>query len=465
MTHDAFDVVIVGGGPAGYVAALRARQLGLSAALVERAELGGVCLNWGCIPTKSLLRTADLWRQLSCAGDFGIRTGEMTFDFAKVIERSRDVAARLNQGVRHLLHKAKVGVVAGRASLRERGTVQVVDDRGVSRTLRAADIVIATGARPRDLPGAAADGDRVWTSRHALAATRAPRSLLVVGAGAIGMEFASFFSTFGTRVSVVEAADRVLPLEDAEVSAFVEDAYRAQGIELHTRTSVTSLRGTADGVAATVRTPAGAQALAAERVLIAVGVVGNTEDLGLEALGVPIERGHVVVAHAGDTGVAGVHAIGDVAGPPWLAHKAMHAAVACIDRIAGRPAHLPAADVIPSCTYGHPQTASVGLTEAAALAQGRSIRVGRFPFRGNGKAIAMGDAQGFVKTIVDADSGELLGAHCAGPDVTELIHSFGMARVLEATVDELVETVFPHPTLSEGLHESLLAALGRALHL
>jgi dihydrolipoamide dehydrogenase len=460
-----FDLVVIGGGPGGYVAAIRAAQLGLRVALAEREHLGGICLNWGCIPTKALLHAADVWRGLGHTAALGLDVAGASFDYARVVARSRAVAAQLNQGVRQLLKKHQVQVFAGRARLEAPTQVMVDDGQGRTQALQARHVIIATGARARELPGAAADGRRIWTYRHALAAGERPASLLVIGAGAIGLEMASLYAAFGTRVTVAEAAPRVLPAEDEELSAFVAQAYRAQGIELRTATAVAALQPGADGVQATLRDAEGSRTLTVERVLVAIGVVGNTEDLGLERCGVRVHQGHVVAGAGGATGVPGVYAIGDVAGPPCLAHKAMHEGIACAEHIAGGPP-APAIDpaAIPSCTYGHPQTASLGLSEAAARARGRPLRIGRFPFRGNGKAIALGEPAGFIKTLFDAETGELLGAHCVGPDVTELIHSIGIARGLEATEEDLMATIFPHPTLSEGLHESVLAAFDRALH-
>ena len=465
MSATRYDLIVLGGGPAGYVAAIRASQLGLRTALVEREQLGGICLNWGCIPTKALLHAAEVWRTLGSAKALGIHAGEARFDFKQIIARSRTVSAQLSQGVRQLMAKHKVKVVAGEGRLNGRGGVDVAT-RDATLKLEAAHIVVATGARPRELPNAPADGHRIWNYRHALAPAALPQSLLIVGAGAIGMEFASFYATMGTAVTVIEGQSRVLPAEDEEVSAFVEKAYRAQGIQIRTKTTIDAIIPEQGGAVASLRTAAGSETLKAEHVLVSIGVVGNTEGLGFEKTRVQVEAGHVVTDRFGATAEPGIHAIGDVAGAPWLAHKASHEAIACIERIAGLAgAHPPGKDTIPSCTYGHPQTASVGLTERAAAEGGRKIRVGRFPFRGNGKAIALDEADGFVKTIFDADSGEFLGAHLVGPQVTELIHSFGLARIMEATELELMQTVFPHPTLSETLHESVLAAFDRVLHI
>lgn len=465
MSTASYDLIVIGGGPAGYVAAIRAAQLGMRTALVERDQLGGICLNWGCIPTKALLHAAEVWRTLGSAKALGIHAGEATFDFKQVIARSRTVSGQLTKGVRQLMAKHKVTVVAGEARLDGRGGVDVTTGDATLK-LDAPHIVVATGARPRELPGAPADGKRIWNYRHALAPAALPKSLLIVGAGAIGMEFASFYATMGTAVTVIEGQSRVLPAEDEDVSAFIEKTYRAQGIDIRTKTTIDAIRPEQGGAVASLRMEVGSDTLKAEHVLVSIGVVGNTKGLGFEGTRVQVDAGHVVTDPFGATAEPGIYAIGDVAGAPWLAHKASHEAIACIERIAGlASAHAPRKDTIPSCTYGHPQTASIGLTEHAAAEGGRKIRVGRFPFRGNGKAIALDEADGFVKTIFDADNGEFLGAHLVGPQVTELIHSFGLARIMEATEAELMQTVFPHPTLSETLHESVLSAFDRALHI
>ncbi|MGH8856566.1 MAG: dihydrolipoyl dehydrogenase [Polaromonas sp.] len=465
MTAATYDVIIVGGGPGGYVAAIRAAQLGLRTAVVEREHLGGICLNWGCIPTKALLHVAEVWRGLGKAKELGIHAGELSLDFKQVIARSRAVSAQLTKGVRHLMAKHKVTVVEGEGRLDGPGGVSV-KTRDATVKLAAPHIVIATGARPKEFPNAPADGVRIWNYRHALAPAALPKSLLIVGAGAIGMEFASFYAALGTQVTVVEGRSRVLPAEDEEVSAFVEKAYGAQGIKFLTNATIETISKDKDSATVALRTAAGVETLKADHVLVSIGVAGNTEGLGLEGTKVRVEAGQVITDGFGATAQPGIYAIGDVAGAPWLAHKASHEAIACIERIAGiADAHAPTPDTIPSCTYGHPQTASVGLTERAAGEGGRKIRVGRFPFRGNGKALAIDEADGFVKTIFDAGSGEFLGAHLVGPQVTELIHSFSLARIMEATEAELLQTVFPHPTLSETLHESVLMAFDRALHI
>jgi dihydrolipoamide dehydrogenase len=465
VTTTTHDVIIIGSGPGGYVAAIRAAQLGLRTALVEREHLGGICLNWGCIPTKALLHTAETWRAFQHAKDLGIQAKELSFDFPTVIGRSRSVADKLSQGVRQLMKKNKVEVIEGEGRLSGPGRV-VVATAGGDRTFEARNIVIATGARAREFPNAPADGVRVWNYRHALAPAELPETLLIVGAGAIGMEFASFYSALGTKVTVVEGRERVLPAEDEEVSAFVEKAYRAQGIAIRTGVAIESITPGRERATLALRSGTSTESLHAQYVLVSIGIVGNVEQLGLETTQVQIEGTHILVDAHCRTAEPGVYAIGDVAGAPWLAHKASHEAVACIENIAGlESAHAPAIERIPSCTYGHPQTASIGITERAAKASGREIRVGRFPFQANGKALAIGEPAGFAKTIFDAKTGEFLGAHLVGPQVTELIHSFGLAQVMEATEAEFIQTVFPHPTVSEALHESVLAAFGRVIHI
>lgn len=466
MGEQSFDLIIIGGGPGGYVAALRGAQLGLRVALVEREHLGGICLNWGCIPTKSLLHTADALRHIRQAGELGLKVSEPTVDFAKVMVRSRGVAQRLNRGVTHLLKKAGVKVFMGSGSLAPGNGTTVRGPDGTTQHLQARNTILATGAHARGLPALPFDSERVWSYRDALAATTLPRSLIVVGAGAIGMEFASFYATLGTEVTVVEALQRVLPSGDAEVSAFVQRAFERDGIAVRTGTVVEQACVAADSVRVQLQTANAGEMLEAERVLVAIGLAGNTDGLGLEGTGVQIERGHVVVDAWGETGEPGVWAIGDLVGAPMLAHKASHQGIACVERIAGLRdgAGAPHA-LVPACTYCHPQTASVGMTEEQASASGVALRVGRFPLEGNGKAVAIGETEGFVKTLFDAGSGALLGAHIVGPDATELIQCFTLAASLEATEAELMEAVFAHPTLSEAMHESVLAAFGRALHI
>lgn len=466
MAAQVFDLIVIGGGPGGYVAALRAAQLKLRTALVEREHLGGICLNWGCIPTKSLLHTADMLRSIRLASELGLEVGAPRIDFARVMARSRSVASRLNQGVTHLLKKAGVTVFAGHASFNADRAVRVRSEDGREQLLTAGHTVLATGAHPRSLAGLPFDGSRVWSYRDALNATQLPRSLMVIGAGAIGMEFASFYATLGSQVTVVEAQPRVLPAGDAEVSAFVQQAFEREGIVVRTGVAVEKSELGPDGASVTLGGAGAGKTLTAERLLVAIGLAGNVDGLGLEHTSVQVERGQVVVDDWGGTAEPGVHAIGDLVGAPMLAHKASHQAVACVERIAGlHEGEAAAHAAIPACTYCHPQTASVGLTEEEARARGIGVRVGRFPFEGNGKAVALGEIAGFVKTLFDAESGALLGAHLVGPEATELIHGFALAGTLEATEAELMETVFPHPTLSEAMHESVLAAFGRALHI
>lgn len=455
-----FDLIVIGSGPGGYVAAIRAAQLGLKTAIVEREALGGVCLNWGCIPTKALLKSGEVYEQLGHLGDYGLAAEKRSYDFAKVIERSRGVAKQLNQGVAFLMKKNKIEVVNGVARL-EKGSPApkvIVGDR----TLQAKNVILATGARARTIPqaGLEPDGERIWSYREALVPKAAPKSLVVVGSGAIGIEFASFYRALGSEVTVVEMVDRILPVEDEEISAAARKAFERRGIKFITGAKVDKLSASRTGVSLKL----GDQTLQAERAIVAVGIVGNVEDMGLESLGVKIDRTHVVVDEHGATGVAGLYAIGDVAGPPWLAHKASHEGVHCVEHIAGLDPVKVAAP-IPGCTYSDPQIASVGLTEAQAKEGGREVKVGRFPFRVNGKAIASGELEGFVKTVFDAKTGALLGAHMIGAEVTEMIQGFALAITLEATEAELHATVFPHPTMSEAMHEAALDAYGRVLHL
>lgn len=459
------DLIVIGGGPGGYVAAIRAAQLGMKVTLVEREHLGGVCLNWGCIPTKALLRSAEVMTHLRHAGEHGIRVQGVELDLKAMVARSRAVAAQLQAGVRGLLRKNTVEVVEGRGRLAGPQCVAVHGRDGSTLERRAPHIILATGARPRVLPGLEPDGRLVWTYREAMTPPALPRSLLVVGAGAIGIEFASFYRALGVEVTVVEAAARILPQEDHEIAQLAHKAFERQGMHIHASTTVQSLQRGDDGVSAVLHDGRTQRTAAYERVISAVGVTANTENLGLDGTRVKLERGHVVVDEWLRTGEAGVYAIGDLAAPPWLAHKASHEGVICVERIAGLEHVRPLARLrIPSCIYGQPQVASIGMTEQQAQAAGLVPRIGRFPFAANGKAIALGDAQGMVKTLFDADSGELLGAHLIGPDVTESIQGYGVATALEATEAELMHTVFPHPTLSEAMHESVLQAWGRALH-
>lgn len=466
MSEQAFDLVVVGAGPGGYVAAIRASQLGMRAAVVERAHLGGICLNWGCIPTKALLRCADLYRQMRHADQFGLVAPEVRFDIGRMVKRSRDVAAQLSGGVKHLLRKNRVAVIDGHGRLDGPGRVRVsAGDGNGSQTLTAPHIILATGARPRVLPGLEPDGELVWTYKEALLPRSLPGSLLVIGSGAIGIEFASFYRTFGTEVTVVELQDRILPAEDAEISALAYKAFERQGMRLLTGARVDALGRTDSQVTATVTDPAGTREITVERVLSAVGIVGNVENISLETTRVRTQNGHILVDAWGQTDEPGLYAIGDVVGPPWLAHKASHEAVLCVEHLAGRQsAHPLDPRSIPACTYAAPQIASLGLTEAKATSLGHRVRVGRFPFRANGKAIASGEPDGLVKTVFDADTGELLGAHMIGAEVTELIQGYAVAKTMETTETELMRTVFPHPTLSEAMHEAVLDAYGRTIH-
>ena len=466
MADTSFDIVIVGGGPGGYVTAIRAAQLGGKVALVEREQLGGVCLNWGCIPTKALLRTAELYHLMHRADEFGLSAKEITFDLAKIVKRSRDVAKRLSAGVKHLLKKNKVAVFDGHGRLAGTGKVAVTADGKDVAELTAKHILLASGARARELPGLEADGVLVWTYKEAMVPDSMPASLLVVGSGAIGIEFASFYRTMGADVTVVETLPNVLPVEDEDISALARKSFEAQGIKIHTGASVTSLQKAAKNVLAVIDMGDGKTTnITVDRVILAVGITGNVEDLGLDGTKVEVERGHIVVDEWLRTGEDGVYAIGDVVGPPWLAHKASHEGIICVEKIAGLDGVHPLnVSNIPACTYCMPQVASVGLTEKAAREAGHEVKVGKFPFAGNGKAIALGETEGLVKTVFDAKTGELLGAHMIGAEVTELIQGYGVAKTLETTEAELMHSIFPHPTLSEMMHESVLDAYGRIIH-
>ncbi|MBK5926281.1 dihydrolipoyl dehydrogenase [Rhodobaculum claviforme] len=460
---NSYDVVVIGSGPGGYVCALRAAQLGKRVAVVERESLGGICLNWGCIPTKAMLRSAEVFHLMHRAREFGLTADGIGYDLDAVVKRSRGVAKQLSSGVGHLLKKAKVTVLMGEARLAGKGRVTVRTDKG-EETLEAPSIVLATGARARELPGLEADGKRVWTYRHALQPPHMPKELLVIGSGAIGIEFASFFNTLGSKTTVVEVMDRILPVEDAEISAFAAKQFKKQGMTILTKAMVKKLDRAADKVTAHIEIGGKLETRTFDAVISAVGIKANTEGLGLEEAGIRLDRGHVVTDAHGHTGVDGIYAIGDLTGAPWLAHKASHEGVMVAEVIAGGHPHPVRPDAIPGCTYCHPQIASVGMTEAKAKEAGFEIRVGRFPFIGNGKAIALGEPEGMVKTVFDAKTGALLGAHMIGAEVTELIQGYAIGRTLETTEAELMETVFPHPTLSEMMHESVLDAHGRALH-
>ncbi|MHC8509564.1 MAG: dihydrolipoyl dehydrogenase [Rhodospirillales bacterium] len=462
-----FDVAVLGGGPGGYVAAIRAAQLGLKTAVIEREHLGGICLNWGCIPTKALLRTAEVYHNMLGAEAFGLSADGVGFDIAKVVARSRKVSARLNAGVGHLMKKNKVTVIMGEGKINGPGKLNVTpNDSGEAHTVAAKHIIIATGARPRALPGMAPDGEKIWTYFEAMVPKSMPKSLLIIGSGAIGIEFASFYHTMGCDVTVVEVLGRIMPAEDAEISAHVQKRMVKSGMKIITGAKVAKLDTSGAGVTATIETADGkTEKIKAERAISAAGVVGNIENIGLETTKVKTEKGCIAADGWGRTAAPGVYAIGDVAGPPMLAHKAEHEGVICVEKIAGQNPHPLDKSRIPGCTYCHPQAASVGLTEAAAKAAGHEVRVGRFPFAGNGKAIALGEPEGIVKTVFDAKTGQLLGAHMAGAEVTELIQGFVIAIGLETTEEDLMHTCFPHPTLSEMMHESVLDAYGRVIHM
>ena len=465
MAAKTFDVVVIGAGPGGYVAAIRASQLGLKTAIVEREHMGGICLNWGCIPTKAMLRSSEVFHLMHRAKEFGLKADGIDYDLDAVVKRSRGVAKQLNGGVAHLMKKNNVEVVMGEATLPAKGKVSVKTEKDTEE-LRAKSIILATGARARELPGLEADGDLVWTYKHALQPPRMPKKLLVIGSGAIGIEFASFYNTLGADTTVVEVMDRVLPVEDAEISAFAKKAFVKQGMKIMEKAMVKQLDRGKGKVTAHIETGGKVEKMDFDTVISAVGIVGNVEGLGLEALGVKIDRTHVVTDEYCRTGVDGLYAIGDIAGAPWLAHKASHEGVMVAELIAGKnKVHPVKPESIAGCTYCHPQVASVGYTEAKAKELGYKVKVGRFPFIGNGKAIALGEPEGMVKTVFDEKTGELLGAHMVGAEVTELIQGYVVGRQLETTEEDLMETVFPHPTLSEMMHESVLDAYDRVIHI
>ena len=469
MAETDFDLIFVGGGPGGYVAAIRAAQIGGKIALVEREHLGGICLNWGCIPTKALLRTSEIYHYMQHPEAYGLTAKEVGFDLDKVVKRSRKVAGRLNGGVKHLLKKNKVTVFDGHGRLDgkagDKRKIHVQKDGKAVADLTAKHVILATGARARQLPGLESDGKQVWTYKEAMVPESFPKSLLVIGSGAIGIEFASFYRTLGAEVTVVEVLPRILPVEDEEVSAMAQKAFETQGMTILTGATVKGLKKANGAVTATIEAGGKASELTVEKVISAVGIVGNVEDLGLEGTAIQVEKTHVVTDEWMQTGEPGVYAIGDLTGAPWLAHKASHEGVICVERIAGlNDVHPLKTTRIPGCTYCHPQIASIGLTEAKAKEAGHEVKVGRFPFLGNGKAIALGEDEGMIKTVFDAKSGELLGAHMIGAEVTELIQGYAVAMQLETTETDLMHTVFPHPTLSEMMHEAVLDAYGRAVH-
>ena len=464
-----YDLIVLGSGPGGYVAAIRAAQLGLKTAIVERENLGGICLNWGCIPTKALLRSAEIYHYMQHAGDYGLTAATISADIDAVVKRSRGVAKQLNQGVTHLMKKNKIAVHMGDGKLTAAGKVTVTfEEKGDSHFLEltAKNIIIATGARARELPFAPADGKRIWTYRHAMVPPEMPKKLLVIGSGAIGIEFASFYNDMGAEVTVVEMLDRIVPVEDADVSTFLEKALKKQGMTIMTGAGVESLKASASGVSAAIKGKDGKIVQSDfTHCIVAIGIVPNTENIGLEALGVEMDRGFLKTDAMCRTNVTGLWAIGDITAPPWLAHKASHEGVIAAEAIAGGHPHAMDPLNIPGCTYCHPQVASVGLTEAKAKEAGHDVKVGNFPFIGNGKAIALGEAEGFIKTVFDAKTGELLGAHMVGAEVTELIQGYTIGKTAELVEADFMHTVFPHPTLSEMMHESVLAAYGRTLHM
>ena len=463
--RQSFDLAVVGAGPGGYVAAIRAAQLGLSTVIIEKQHMGGVCLNWGCIPTKSLLKSAELYQAILKSKDYGLDVSAGEIDIAKVVKRSREVAERLSRGIDYLMDKNRITVVRGKARLKERNLLEISRPGQGALYVSAPHIIFATGASPRSLPGIEPDGKVIWTAKEAMTPDSLPKSLLVIGSGAIGIEFASFYQSFGSEVTVIEKLDRILPMEDRDVSAAAQKSFERRGMKIFTSSVIDGVQ--VDGARAEVhwRCPVGVEQGVFDRVIVAAGVMANTAGLGLEEQGIELDRGQVVVNAWCETSVPGIYAIGDMTAPPWLAHKASHEAVLCVDRIAGEK-NLEPIDVhgIPACTYSSPQIASVGMTEEQARQEGIHLRVGRFDLNASGKAQAIGQAEGFVKTIFDEDTGELLGAHMIGPEVTELIQGYVIARKLETTEEELSRTVFAHPTMSEAMHESVLDAIGQGIH-
>ena len=463
MASNLFDLIVLGAGPGGYVAAIRASQLGLNVAVVEREHLGGICLNWGCIPTKAMLRSAEVYHLAERAKEFGLSAEKISFDLNKIVERSRKISGQLNQGVGHLLKKNKVTVFSGEAKLLDRSNVSI-NNGGKYEKITGKNIVLATGARARELPGMEADGDLVWTYKHALTPSRMPKKLLVIGSGAIGVEFASFYNTFGANTTIVEVLDRILPVEDEDVSSLAAEQFAKQGMTIKTGAKVQKLEKKKNQVVASIDCNGVTEVLEFDTVISAVGIIGNIEGLGLEEVGVETKANHVVTDEYCETTASGIYAIGDLTGAPWLAHKASHEGVLVAEKIAGQSVKPINPIAIPGCTYSYPQIASVGLTEAQAQKAGYKINVGKFPFIGNGKAIALGEKEGFIKTIFDTSSGELLGAHMIGAEVTELIQGYVIGQALETTEEDLIHAVFPHPTLSEMMHESVLDAHSRVIH-
>ena len=464
MSRNVFDVVVIGAGPGGYVAAIRSAQLGLKTAIVEKEHMGGICLNWGCIPTKAMLRSAEIFHLMHRANEFGLNVEKISFDLQSVIKRSRGISKQLNQGVTHLLKKNKVKSFIGEATILEKGKIRVFKDKN-SEELLTDNIIIASGARARELPGLKADGGIVWTYKHALTPTRMPKKLLVVGSGAIGIEFASFYNTLGADTTVIELVDRILPAEDAEIANFASKQFLKQGMKILTQTSVKKIE--IKNNLADVQMEHAGKIINEQfdTVISAVGIVGNIEGLGLEKMSIETENSHIITDRNCNVGIEGIYAIGDVAGAPWLAHKASHEGVLVAELIAGKEVHAVDSSSIAGCTYCNPQIASVGLTEEEAQKKGLKVKVGRFPFIGNGKAIALGEEEGLIKTIFDIETGELLGAHMVGAEVTELIQGYVLGQKLETTEEDLISTVFPHPTLSEMMHESVLDAYDRAIHI
>lgn len=464
MSSNTYDVVVVGAGPGGYVAAIRAAQLGQKVAIIEREHMGGICLNWGCIPTKAMLRSSEVFHLMHRASEFGLTADKIGFDLDAVVSRSRAVAKQLNQGVGFLMKKNNIKIFMGTATLTNANTLSV-SSKKETKTLTAKNVILATGARARELPGLEADGDLVWTYKEALTPSRMPQKLLVIGSGAIGIEFASFYNTLGAKTTVVEVLDRILPVEDVEIAEFAKKQFVKQGMDIREKASVTKLERKSGKVIAHIEQDKKVEKHEFDTVISAVGIVGNVENLGLEALGIKIDRAHVVTDEHCRTSVKNIFAIGDLAGAPWLAHKASHEGVMVAELIAGKKPHPVRPETIAGCTYCHPQIASVGLTEKQAIDAGHKIKVGRFPFIGNGKAIALGEPEGVVKTVFDKRTGELLGAHMVGAEVTELIQGYVVGQKLETTEQDLMETVFPHPTLSEMMHESVLDAFDKAIHI